>query len=605
MPRTNRKGLPWSLALAALFFAAFGAAQATTINARSPSVTDVRTAIASAADGDTVIVPAGTAVWHDTLTITKGITLQGQTTTDETNGTDGGQTVLLDSDARRGPGGRPFIRVETGNTNDPNRKFRITGLAFDAGAAKTQNNNGAVVLVGQSRFVRFDHCSFRPNLANGTIEAMFVGVYGAVCGVADHNVFIGSVSFHMDNGDTWFLPNGQIGSNGDGAFAADTNFGGPDFFFVEDNYVKGFNPSHPGGGPDDLKGGRWVWRHNHMYDANVQAHGTEDGRWHGGRAREVYNNDFHFSNAFVGGWGGIRSGVTVFHDNTSDGRWPGDSMYQQQAYRLFFKWPSTTAFGGATGDNPWDVDATEPDGSHVDGHTPYLFESGTATTGSDKTHIVDSTKNWPANKWAGYTAQFPPDKQVAFIQSNTNNTLTVLYYTDSGGGHVWQPNDRYEIRLVLIALDQPGRGKGDLISGSPPINTVTGKASWPNQKLEPSYSWNNIYNGQDGTSRHFNFTVGGGGSGGIGGAHAQIVQGRDYFNDTPMPGYTPYTYPHPLTRGLPPPEQKMRNATANSEQDARKKRRPWGGKNPERKQVKKAKQRATNEMPEGHENVDN
>ena len=82
MPRKNRKGLPSSLALAALFFAASGAAQATMINARSPSLTDVRTAIASAADGDTVIVPAGTAVWRDALTITKGITLQGQTTTE-------------------------------------------------------------------------------------------------------------------------------------------------------------------------------------------------------------------------------------------------------------------------------------------------------------------------------------------------------------------------------------------------------------------------------------------------------------------------------------------------------------------------------------------
>ena len=72
-----------------------------------------------------------------------------------------------------------------------------------------------------------------------------------------------------------------------------------------------------------------------------------------------------------------------------------------------------------------------------------------------------------------------------------------------------------------------------------------------------------------------------------------------------MPGYTPYTYPHPLTKGLPPPEQTMRNATPNSQHDAHKNRRPWGGKNPERKQAKKAKESATNEMREGQENVDN
>ena len=28
-----------------------------------------------------------------------------------------------------------------------------------------------------------------------------------------------------------------------------------------------------------------------------------------------------------------------------------------------------------------------------------------------------------------------------------------------------------------------------------------------------------------------------------------IIEGRDYFSDTPLPGYTPYTYPHPLTGG--------------------------------------------------------
>ena len=72
-------------------------------------------------------------------------------------------------------------------------------------------------------------------------------------------------------------------------------------------------------------------------NSQVQSHGTEDGRWRGGRAREVYNNDFHPARAASGGVGGIRSGVTVFHDNTVDGPWPGDSMYQLQAYRLMFQ----------------------------------------------------------------------------------------------------------------------------------------------------------------------------------------------------------------------------------------------------------------------------
>ena len=31
-------------------------------------------------------------------------------------------------------------------------------------------------------------------------------------------------------------------------------------------------------------------------------------------------------------------------------------------------------------------------------------------------------------------------------------------------------------------------------------------------------------------------------------AHLLFSRGRDYYNNTPMPGYTPYIYPHPLTR---------------------------------------------------------
>ena len=32
-------------------------------------------------------------------------------------------------------------------------------------------------------------------------------------------------------------------------------------------------------------------------------------------------------------------------------------------------------------------------------------------------------------------------------------------------------------------------------------------------------------------------------------------EGRDYYNNTPMPGYKPYTYPHPLTKTATKPSQ--------------------------------------------------
>jgi hypothetical protein len=471
----------------------------------------------AAADGDTITLPSGTFVWATGVTITKGITLQGNTTTDSLNGTAVDNTIIQDTDARRRSGGYPFIIVST----TFGKSYRITGLTFDGGAATVTNYNGAVQLVGNSHAVRVDHNNFSTTL---TKEPTHIYISGAVWGVADHNLFIGDVAFtsfdiYMSN---WPNPDGTTGVNGDGSFATPTNFGSQEFFFIEDNYLDARNAGSATGGPDDLRGGRWVWRYNHCYDVSIQSHGTEDGRWRGGRAREIYNNDFH--NTTTHGVGGVRSGVTVFHDNTFDGVAPGQSGYQIQAYRCIFKWPAGP-FQGATGDNPWDVN--DPHG---------LYESGTAAAGSNQTTIADTTKNWTPNQWIGYTAKFPGNNQVALIQSNTSNTLNVFYYGDSGGGHVWQAGDAYEVRRVLIALDQPGRGQGDLIVGNPPVNSRTGTPTWPNQTLEPSYSWNNIYTP---TGADVGITVGTAGQ--------TLLPNRDYYNDTVMPNYTTYVYPHPLT----------------------------------------------------------
>jgi hypothetical protein len=44
-----------------------------------------------------------------------------------------------------------------------------------------------------------------------------------------------------------------------------------------------------------------------------------------------------------------------------------------------------------------------------------------------------------------------------------------------------------------VALDQEGRGQGDLIGGAANafVNQVTGTRAWPHQVLDPVYAWNN------------------------------------------------------------------------------------------------------------------
>jgi hypothetical protein len=66
---------------------------------------------------------------------------------------------------------------------------------------------------------------------------------------------------------------------------------------------------------------------------------------------------------------------------------------------------------------------------------------------------------------------------------------------------VFHSGDAFSIRKVLIALDQNGRGKGDVIAARGhrkrrtldglPRNAAPGTRHWPNQQQETCFSWNN------------------------------------------------------------------------------------------------------------------
>ena len=515
-PRPNYAVL--SSALGLLLGAASSAVQAAaTIQAASPALIDVSRAIASAVDGDTVIVPPGKASWTSGLVITKGVTLMGQTTTDPINKTANDQTIILDN-VVRGAGGTPIISVQS----VLGKSYRLSGITFSPGSVTTSNYNGAIKLLGNSQTVRVDHCHFN-NLAH---QAVAIRVMDSVYGVIDHNV----IDFNAGGGGGYsIVPSNGGDGNGDAAWAAPAAYGSSQFIFIEDNCFNNLNYANReyAGSTDDDHGARWVYRYNHCYDVEVQTHGTECCRYRGGRAREVYNNDFHFS-VNRAGTIGIRCGGLITHDNTWYGAQPNHGAIIQ-AYRMFFKFPNSP-WAGASGDNPWD--SNDPHG---------LYESGTAT-GGNTTHLIDTTKNWTANQWAGYTAKRLSDNGISLIRSNTSNTLTVLYYADSGGGPHWTAGDQYQIHKVLIALDQPGRGQDDLIAGNRPINRVTRTATWPHQALEPCYSWNDRYAP---TNAPVNIHAGPGAP--------ILIEGRDFYNNTPMRGYTPYTYPHPLTTSWPSP----------------------------------------------------
>jgi hypothetical protein len=517
-PRTNyavpsgRYSLPdmkLSSILAVLLFAVSSAAQASIINAASPSRADVVTAINSAANGDTIIVPAGTASWTTGITVTKGITLQGQTTTNSANGTANDQTILVDNLADVG-GGQGFFMCTT-NTG---QSLRISGFTFTGvGGRTTTIYNGAIRFSGTSDRVRIDHCHF----TGGLKHLNYIAVYSTIYGVADHLVFDQMPS--------------QLGQQrafngtgyGDLEFSQPAGWGSNKFFFMEDCYINNTaGPNTASGGWDAWHGGKFVVRYCKLFNVEILCHGTEDGRDRGGRAQEIYNNEYHWDHTTT--LDGIRTGSLLAHDNTFVGNRPNG--YGLQTYRTFYAWQGSI-WKGASGDNPWDYNVTEANGTHVDGHPPYLFGSGTFTSGTSGNTLVDSTKTWTTNQWVGYQVKRTSDGATAYIQGNNATTLTVFQWNSQG----FASGQGYQIHKVLVALDQPGSGAGDLLTGDNPT------PRWLNQVREPCYSWNNIHPASGG---HINWYVA---------INPPMQEGRDYFSDTPMPGYTPYTYPHPLVSG--------------------------------------------------------
>ena len=296
-------------AFTAVFLTAAGATQGATVEAKSPALADVKSAIASAHEGDTVTVPAGEASWTSTLVITKGITLQGATSIggNLSNPVVTDKTVILD-DVVRQSRGHPLAREQQGPPQQAkpllSRTAAVRGQKdgpskLDMAAGREGGHMPAIVVVtlkpdavisadglhvqiwigynvcatmeaciftGTCPSARIDHCHFDQLYANP-----FIMTRGQIYGVVDHCVFDErgrALTFQVYH-DGW---GGH--THGDGSWADNTYFGSEKFLFIEDNTfrnAKGYKVV----GIDAYGGGRYVARHNYMVDTSTGGHGTE------------------------------------------------------------------------------------------------------------------------------------------------------------------------------------------------------------------------------------------------------------------------------------------------------------------------------------------
>jgi hypothetical protein len=547
---------------AGILLALFAPARAGTIRAASVSFVDVASAVALANHGDTVIIPAGRATWSSTLTITKNITLQGQTTIagpDPSNFTVTDSTVIED-------GGVALISCIF-NPDPGNHNPVIKGITFD-GSGSTNSKGKFLNIAGTHHRVRVTQCNFWKSY----IKYIF-WTDGDIWGVMDH------CSSTQDSGSEKISTNMSTyggGIQGDKSWTDDPRFGSDHAWYFEDCAFISINGKH--GGLDAQLGARRVIRHCYLKGVPCALHGTESGGRHRGcRMVETYLNTFDVrGNSAMTGIQ-HRAGTGLYWGNT----WLTDPSFNRHLELIANRQVSYfQIWGGANGENPLDSIDTEGNGNYVAGHSPHQFLSGTVRSinGSTLTISGSTSGDWSGFAITNTNPGSPNYRKHALILSNAGSALTLA--GQFSGPQPFAASDSFGIyRLARASLDQPGVGKGDLLIGNPPTNT-----QWPNQQSEPLYSWLSTNNGSSYTNflrvtrtptvqenrDFFNWDTSFDGTTGVGvGLRSQrpsnCTKGVGYWatdektlyvasaNNTWSVYYKPYIYPHPLVSDVPAP----------------------------------------------------
>jgi hypothetical protein len=251
--------------------------QAATINAASCSSNDVQTALNNAKAGDIVSIPAGSCVWTGEVSWTApaNATLQGAGT-NAIGGED--RTVIIDNYSAN----NTLLEITVPATG----KFRMTGISFRSGTGAIKD--GGTITFNGPGTVRLDHLHLQ---ATSAANYKILNIGSGVFGVLDHSIL------DLYGTNAIYIYNGRSGSGDWMAnleWSYPTNFGGADFFFIEDNIVNGTS----GGNAYDTRlfdgftGARVVARFNTLVstvlgETHATGHSPDD---RGLRAQEIYGN---------------------------------------------------------------------------------------------------------------------------------------------------------------------------------------------------------------------------------------------------------------------------------------------------------------------------
>jgi hypothetical protein len=253
-------------------------AHAAVINAASLSSADVQAALDSAGAGDTVVLPAGAGTWSSIVycnPFATGLTIRGAGTS-VTGG--GDQTVITDNVV-----GSPMLAGYIAATG----VMRITGITFTIG---TGSSKDTTIGFNGPGTMRIDHCTFNMVAGGHQDPAKAIQFNKAIYGVMDSCIlnFKGLRAIYFFNGR----------DNGDGQgnyeWSLPTEFGGPNYFFIEDNIINGIanGSTYETRIFDGYTAAKVVVRFNTVSQAVLgETHGTgHSGDDRGLRSQEIYGN---------------------------------------------------------------------------------------------------------------------------------------------------------------------------------------------------------------------------------------------------------------------------------------------------------------------------
>jgi len=443
----------------------------------------------------------------------------------------GANAQILGQGYTSATGGGDVITITDNNTDgnplfniyyDPGGNTRIAGLTFEGGTG-TVKSVGLIAPHGPTTMrvdhMHFDMTTYSTEDPKGN-KLIFFG--DRIYGVMDHNIL------DLYGGSALYFING-IGPDGMGntSWASDTDFGESNFFFIENNVFNGHQSGNRSRMSDSYGGSRIVVRFNELNGTSgPETHATgHSGDDRGLRATESYYNTFSLMAGQVEGASydlhDASSGTHLIWGNTVD----TDALKNgvifnvtRKNYLTYAQSPPTTGWGFcgptpvASGTvNVSGTAVTRASGSNFDTGWPSgsgIIIVGAACDGTGTAHFSDGPTSSCEISSVGST--------TALTLTESAGTLTgAAYYVASS----WDQNSG---STGYACIDQPGRGKGELLTGYFPtkVNSEQGNTiAWPNQALEPVYVIANSFTPASGE----------GGSWYVDNSGGRIVADRDYY----------------------------------------------------------------------------